>query len=114
MKTYWLRSICFFAFINFYQYVEGRRSMHKNPGEFSELHAIKMDENAKEIRHFSKIFRKQQRYNKEIKINKRFQKSIKFTQKEFNMHTLNRPFVRRMRSAKIGTAPLYQLPNANK
>ncbi|MDR0418301.1 MAG: hypothetical protein LBH08_02610 [Puniceicoccales bacterium] len=114
MKIRWLRSICFFTFINFHQYTEGKRSMHKNLDKFFGLHTLKTNENAKEIRHFSKVFRKQQRYNKKVKINKRFQKPIKFAQKEFNMHTLNRPFMRRMRSAKIGTAPLYKWLNKNK
>ena len=114
MGNYWLRGIiCFLAFVGLLQYAEGRRSMRKNFG-FSELCAIGTEENTKEVRHFSKAFRRQQRYNKKIKINKQFQKYTKFAQKEFNLHTLNHPFARRMRSAKIGKVSLYKLPNENK
>jgi hypothetical protein len=114
MGKYFPYSLYFFAFIGFLQHVEGRRTAHKNFGGFSELHAIGTKENAKEMRHFSKTFRKQQRYSKKVEVNKRFQKRTKFSQKKFNMHTLNRPFARHSRSSKIGIVPLYKLPNENK
>jgi hypothetical protein len=108
MESYWLRSICFFALINIHQCADGKHSMHKNFNGFSPL-AMRTEENTKEVRHFSKVFCKQQHYSKKVKTNKRFQKYSKISQKEFNMHTLNRPFVRRTRSSKIGTAPLHKL-----
>jgi hypothetical protein len=48
------------------------------------------------------------------KVNKRFQKRTKFSQKEFNMHTLNHPLARHSRSSKIDIVHLYKLPNENK
>jgi hypothetical protein len=52
MKIRWLRSICFFTFINFHQYAEGRHSLHKNPDDFVGLHTLETNENTKEIRIF--------------------------------------------------------------
>jgi hypothetical protein len=114
MGKYFSYGIHLFALIGFSHYVEGRRPMHKNSDKISESHAIGTQENAKEIRHFSKVFRKQQRYDKKVEVNKQLQKYTKFSQKKFNMHTLNRPFARHLRSSKIGIVPLYKLPNENK
>jgi hypothetical protein len=91
------------AFVGLLQCAEGRRPAGRNFG-FSGLHAIETKENTKEVRHFSRVLRRRQYGNKKVKINKQFQKRTKSAQKEFNMHTLNRPFGRRMRSQKIGVA----------
>ncbi|MDR2812198.1 MAG: hypothetical protein LBB05_00155 [Puniceicoccales bacterium] len=114
MENYCLHSICFFALINFHQCVEGGRLTRKNFNRFSASHTIETEENTKEIRHFSKVLHRQQRHGLKIKTNKRFQKYAKIARKELNMHGLNCPFIRRTRSSKIGTVPLYKLPNENK
>jgi hypothetical protein len=108
MGKYCLQGIYFMAFIGLLQYAEGRRPVRKNFNGFPDLRAIGTEENTKEVRHFSKVLRRQQRYHKKVKINNQFQKYAKSAQKEFNMNTLNRPFARRMRSRKIGVAPLHK------
>jgi hypothetical protein len=109
MGKHWLKGIYFTAFIGLLQYVEGKHSMRKNFDQFSDLCAIGTEENTKEVRHFSKVLRRRQYGNKKVKINKQFQKRAKSVQKEFNMHTLNRPFARHMRSRKIGVTSLHKL-----
>ncbi|MDR1590477.1 MAG: hypothetical protein LBR92_00550 [Puniceicoccales bacterium] len=113
MSNDWSRSIYFLIFAGIFQgETEGRRNQIFNG--FSSLRAIETEENTKEVRHFSKIFRGQKRYNKRIKISNPFERHAKLGKKEFNMHTLNRPFARRARSSKIGKIPLHKLPNKNK
>ncbi|MDR0741140.1 MAG: hypothetical protein LBF34_05540 [Puniceicoccales bacterium] len=104
MEKYWLQSIYFMAFIGVLLYVEGRHPARKNFDRFSDLRAIETEENTKEVRHFSKVLRRRQYGNKRVRINKQFQKRAKSVQKEFNMHTLNRPFARHRRSRKAGVA----------
>ena len=72
---------------------------------------IATQENAKEIRGYSKEFCNQsKKYIKQLKENRRFKKSMRFRNKNFDLNQLNRPFIRHRRSKAIGVAPLFKLP----
>jgi hypothetical protein len=109
MKKHHFYIIYYIFFIIFLQPIEGKvNTNYKNSTQSISIKSVATQENTKEIRPFSKMFKKSKIYNKKLEINKQFFKCTKQFQKKFNMHTLNRPFTRHLRSRKIGIAPLHK------
>jgi hypothetical protein len=107
MKKYF-PIICFLFFA--LPSVNGRGIAHCGKNK-KQMQTIKTKENTREVRSIFKTFSNGKTYQRKLKTNKHFPKMVRFSQKKFNMHGLNRPFARRSRSPKIGTVPLYKLSN---